>query len=92
MPGFTGFDDILGVDYWYKIPEALQKDDAKVYVVNVSALDSSEARGYQLLEHVQSIVGGAHKGTVIADIAQSAADRAGFVSDVIEIFGSALVK
>lgn len=128
VPGFTGFDDILGVDYWYKIPEALQKDGAKVYVTNVSALDSSEQRGEQLLEQVQQItalagvdkvnlighsqggptvryvasvapelvasvssVGGAHKGTPVADVFQGLADddSTGIIEGALETFGSA---
>ena len=48
--GMLGFDSLLGVDYWYGIPSALRKDGATVYVTEVSQLDTSEARGEQLLE------------------------------------------
>src|SRR5690554_1647521 len=30
--GMLGFDSILGVDYWYGIPQALRKDGATVYI------------------------------------------------------------
>lgn len=54
--GMLGFDSILGVDYWYGIPSALRRDGASVYVTEVSQLDTSEARGEQLLEQVEEIV------------------------------------
>ncbi|PRB77436.1 lipase [Pseudomonas sp. MYb185] len=54
--GMLGFDSILGVDYWYGIPQALRKDGATVYITEVSQLDTSEARGEQLLSQVEEIV------------------------------------
>ncbi|WAJ35698.1 triacylglycerol lipase [Pseudomonas sp. GOM7] len=54
--GMLGFDDIYGVDYWYGIPDALRRDGASVYVTEVSQLDTSEARGEQLLRQVEEIV------------------------------------
>ncbi|SDU31174.1 triacylglycerol lipase [Halopseudomonas salegens] len=54
--GMLGFDSLLGVDYWFGIPGALRKDGAKVYVTEVSQLDTSEARGEQLLAQVEEIV------------------------------------
>ncbi|MEH6563751.1 MAG: triacylglycerol lipase [Halopseudomonas sp.] len=54
--GMLGFDSLLGIDYWYGIPAALRKDGASVYVTEVSQLDTSEARGEQLLEQVEEIV------------------------------------
>jgi len=54
--GMLGFDSILGVDYWYGIPSALRRDGASVYLTEVSQLDTSEARGEQLLEQVEEIV------------------------------------
>ena len=47
--GMLGFDSILGVDYWYGIPAALRRDGASVYVTEVSQLNTSEARGEELL-------------------------------------------
>jgi len=54
--GMLGFDKLLGVDYWYAIPGALRRDGASVYVTEVSQLDTSEARGEQLLAQVEEIV------------------------------------
>ena len=54
--GMLGWDSMLGIDYWYGIPEALRKDGATVYTTQVSQLDTSEARGEQLLEQVEEIV------------------------------------
>ncbi|MGX5724613.1 alpha/beta fold hydrolase [Metapseudomonas otitidis] len=54
--GMLGFDSILGVDYWYGTPSALRRDGASVYVTEVSQLNTSEARGEELLEQVEEIV------------------------------------
>ncbi len=54
--GMLGFDNILGVDYWFGIPSALRRDGAQVYVTEVSQLDTSEVRGEQLLQQVEEIV------------------------------------
>jgi triacylglycerol lipase len=54
--GMLGFDSILGVDYWYGIPGALRSDGAKVYVAEVSQLNTTEARGEELLAQVEEIV------------------------------------
>lgn len=51
--GFMGFDDILGVDYFYQVPDNLRRNGAKVYVAAVSQVNSSEARGEQLLKQMQ---------------------------------------
>ncbi len=62
--GMLGFDNILGVDYWYGIPSALRRDGASVYVTEVSQLNTSEARGEELLEQVEEIVAISGKGKV----------------------------
>lgn len=62
--GMLGWDSMLGIDYWYGIPQALRKDGATVYVTQVSQLDTSEARGEQLLEQVEEIVAISGKGKV----------------------------
>ncbi len=53
--GLFGFDDILGVDYFYRVPYALKKEGATVYIAKVSAGNSSEVRGEQLLTQVKKI-------------------------------------
>ncbi|PCC99635.1 triacylglycerol lipase [Halopseudomonas pelagia] len=54
--GMLGFDNILGINYWYGIPANLRSGGASVYVTSVSQLDTSEKRGEQLLQQVQNIV------------------------------------
>ena len=54
--GLLGFDTLFGVDYFYGIPSALTKDGARVFVAQVSAANSSEARGEQLLAQVKNIL------------------------------------
>lgn len=54
--GLFGFDNIGLVDYWYGIPSALRADGAKVYVAQVSAANSTEVRGEQLLTQVKQIL------------------------------------
>jgi len=54
--GLFGFDSILGIDYWYGIPSALRSDGATVYVTQVSAANSTEVRGEQLLTQVKQIL------------------------------------
>lgn len=66
--GFSGFDKLFGVvDYFYRVPEALSKDGAKVFVAQVSAAHSTEVRGEQLLAQVEEIlaVTGAKKVNII---------------------------
>jgi triacylglycerol lipase len=54
--GAMGFDNIGPVEYFYGIPSALRADGAKVYTVQVSALNSTEVRGEQLLTQVKQIL------------------------------------
>lgn len=66
--GFLGWDTMLGVvDYWYGIPEALEKEGADVHVVLVSAANSPEVRGEQLIDQIEDILAetGAEKVNLI---------------------------
>ncbi|RSD30834.1 esterase/lipase family protein [Vibrio pectenicida] len=54
--GLFGFDTLAGVDYFYGIPHALARSGATVYVAQVSATNSSEVRGEQLLEQVELLL------------------------------------
>lgn len=54
--GLLGFDQAFGVyDYFYRIPGELQDGGATVFVADVSAANSSEVRGEQLLEQLETI-------------------------------------
>lgn len=54
--GLFGFDSVFGLDYFYGIPQALRADGARVYVAQVSAANSTEVRGEQLLAQVKNIL------------------------------------
>src|SRR6266542_1322455 len=54
--GIFGFDSFLGLDYFYGIPGALRHDGARVFVSQVSAANSNEVRGEQLLAEVKNIL------------------------------------
>ncbi|MDM0044940.1 triacylglycerol lipase [Variovorax dokdonensis] len=54
--GALGWGDIGGYDYFYGIPDALRASGAQVFVAQVSALNSSEARGEQLLTQVRQVL------------------------------------
>lgn len=63
--GMLGFDELFGaLDYWYGIPSELREHGAKVYVTEVSQFNSSEVRGEQLLDQVETIVALSGKGKV----------------------------
>ncbi|CZF86154.1 lipase family alpha/beta hydrolase [Grimontia marina] len=65
--GLFGFDRIAGIDYFHAIPQALSRSGAKVFVAQVSATNSSEKRGEQLLRQVRWVkaVTGAKKVNLI---------------------------
>lgn len=55
VPGIFAFDTIAGVDYWYRIPAALESRGAEVYVPKINAFDSSARRGERLIEQLDNI-------------------------------------
>lgn len=65
--GIFGFDDVLWIDYFYKVPNALSRNGATVFVPSVSPINSTEVRGEQLLAYVQDVlaVTGAEKVNLI---------------------------
>ncbi|HET6610984.1 MAG TPA: triacylglycerol lipase [Kofleriaceae bacterium] len=63
--GLGGFDELFGVyEYWFGIVDGLAAGGADVYVTEVSQLNSTEARGEQLLAQVEEIVAITGKGKV----------------------------
>jgi triacylglycerol lipase len=54
--GLFGFDSLGPVDYFYGIAPALRSGGATVYVTTVSAANSTEVRGEQLLLQVKQIL------------------------------------
>lgn len=67
MHGMSGFDSIGALDYFYGIPQTLRDGGARVFVAEVSAFNSSEERGEQLLQQVKNILAitGAQKVNLI---------------------------
>lgn len=65
--GLFGFDDLLWVDYFYKVPNALNRNGATVYVATVSPANSTEVRGEQLLTYIEEVlaISGAEKVNLI---------------------------
>ncbi|MEM9255554.1 MAG: triacylglycerol lipase [Pseudomonadota bacterium] len=66
--GFLGFDSLLGVvDYWPGIVDRLEDGGATVFVSQVSNINSSEARGEQLIEQIENFlaISGASKVNII---------------------------
>lgn len=55
VPGIFAFDSIASVDYWYKIPAALESQGATVFVPKINAFDSSANRGERLIEQLENI-------------------------------------
>ena len=54
--GMAGFDELFGVyEYWYGIPGALRDKGATVYVTEVSQFNSTEVRGEQLIDQIETI-------------------------------------
>lgn len=55
--GLGGFDELFGVvDYWYGIPSELRDYGGTVFVTTVSQLNSTEQRGEQLIDQIETIV------------------------------------
>ena len=54
--GLLGFDNIGPLDYFYGVTSSLRQDGAKVYVVQVSAANSTEVRGEQLITQIKQIL------------------------------------
>jgi triacylglycerol lipase len=54
--GMMGWDTMLGIEYWYQIPNDLRDNGANVYTTQASGLESSEVRGEQLLKQVKDII------------------------------------
>lgn len=54
--GLFGFDAIGGVyDYWFGIPQALRSGGAKVHVAQVTAANSNEVRGEELIDQLETL-------------------------------------
>ncbi|HEU4844325.1 MAG TPA: triacylglycerol lipase [Burkholderiaceae bacterium] len=91
--GLFGFDSLGPVDYFYGIASGLQSGGARVYVTTVSAANSTEVRGEQLLTQVKQIlaatgatkvnlIGHSHGGPTARYVASVRPDLVASVSSV----------
>jgi triacylglycerol lipase len=92
--GMAGFDSLFGVlDYFHGIESALKSGGAEVYVTQVPAFSSTEARGEALLEQVEEIlaisghkkvnlIGHSHGGLDIRYVASVRPDMVASVTSV----------
>ena len=91
--GLFGFDNIGPLGYWYGIPSSLRNDGARVYIAQVSAANSTEVRGEQLLTQVRQIlaatgatkvnlIGHSHGGPTIRYVASVRPDLVASVTSV----------
>ena len=51
--GFIGFDNILGIQYFYDIPKQLRADGATVYIASVNPSQTTEFRGEELIQQMK---------------------------------------
>ncbi|RZI83402.1 MAG: triacylglycerol lipase [Rubrivivax sp.] len=51
--GFIGFDNILGIQYFYNIPKSLRDDGATVYIASVNPSQTTEFRGEELIQQMK---------------------------------------
>ncbi|MCW5828085.1 MAG: triacylglycerol lipase [Deltaproteobacteria bacterium] len=65
--GFSGFDSLLGIDYFYQIAGTLRNEGHKVYTTEVSAFNSVQTRGNQLADQIEQIlaISGAQKVIIV---------------------------
>ncbi len=91
--GLFGFDSLGPVDYFYGIASGLQSGGARVYITTVSAANSTEVRGEQLLTQVKQIlaatgatkvnlIGHSHGGPTARYVASVRPDLVASVSSV----------
>ncbi|CDG82792.1 lactonizing lipase [Janthinobacterium agaricidamnosum NBRC 102515 = DSM 9628] len=91
--GLLGFDKIGTAEYFYGVPAALRSGGATVYLTTVSAANSTEVRGEQLLTQVRQIlaatgaakvnlIGHSHGGPTARYVASVRPDLVASVSSV----------
>lgn len=83
VPGVLGFSQVFGLDYWYQVPQNLQSGGTAVYETSASTLNSTSARGEELLAQVKTImaISGAQKVNLIGHSHGGVASR--YVADAI---------
>jgi triacylglycerol lipase len=92
--GLAGFDELFGVySYWFGIVGELEDGGATVFTTTVSQLNSTEARGEQLIDQIETItaltgkpkvnlIGHSHGGLDVRYVAAVRPDLVASVSSV----------
>lgn len=100
--GMFGFDDILGIDYFYQVADEMSRSGAEVYAIQVSSLNSTEVRGEQAWTQIQdilaatgatrvNIIGHSHGGPTARYVASLHPQRVASVTSVAGVnWGSAV--
>jgi triacylglycerol lipase len=74
--GFIGFDNVLGIQYFYNIPTSLRNEGATVYIASVNPSQTTEFRGEELIQQMKqwaakdgvkkfNLIGHSHGGPTI---------------------------
>src|SRR6185369_7566997 len=92
--GLAGFDELFGVySYWFGIVDELEDGGATVFTTTVSQLNSTEQRGEQLIDQIETItaitgkpkvnlIGHSHGGLDVRYVAAVRPDLVASVSSV----------
>lgn len=51
--GFIGFDNVIGIQYFYTIPSKLRDEGATVYIASVNPSQTTEFRGEELIQQMK---------------------------------------
>jgi triacylglycerol lipase len=51
--GFIGFDNVLGIQYFYGVSEKLRSEGATVYIASVNPSQTTEFRGEELIQQMK---------------------------------------
>lgn len=54
--GLYGFDDLIGIENFYKVPAAMRRGGATLHVVTTSGINTPEVRGEQLIKKLDELV------------------------------------
>ena len=100
--GFIGFDNVLGIQYFYQIPSALRDEGATVYIASVNPSQTTEFRGEELIQQMKqwaakdgvkkfNLIGHSHGGPTVRYAAGTVPTMVASVSTVAGThFGSAV--
>lgn len=99
--GLYGFDQVLGIDYWYRVAEAIELGGGTVYTIPVPKLNTTEVRGEYLLQGLYDLqaltgaskfhlMGHSHGGPTVRYIIDADPDLLASVTTIsgLNVYGS----